>query len=375
MRGKTAFSLLLGAALAIGVARGGHELPIYPSFYPHEIEIRTMAAAEARDALRSGKLHAYIGGELGAVEAPAQQVRAIESLGSFVMVRINPHSPRLADDSSGCAIVKAAAQEIGRDTRFVLHPYPVTPLQGDFLYYSDLAEMAKSRFSQINGLTDRLHIRAGTDLASDHPGGSLTGADWDAEVMEVDATQQLEGIMLSVNGRLDPPWLRAAWFNAERLLGASISNPELQARVEGLVQRLKSGDFRDIPERINLERELVAALAGNCRQMIVGYTLKREYVNVEFSAGIENIGYDAITGLHSPIFIRTVKLKDFPWNGWLALGIGNASTAAWNPIGGMTDRFGRMVGLAIYDPALLPSPYEAGWMLNRISDLPSDARR
>ena len=38
--------------------------------------------------------------------------------------------------------------------------------------------------------------------------------------------------------------------------------------------------------------------------------------------GIENIGYDAIDGVHSPIFIRTVKLKDFPWNGSLVLGIG-----------------------------------------------------
>jgi hypothetical protein len=41
----------------------------------------------------------------------------------------------------------------------------------------------------------------------------------------------------------------------------------------------------------------------------------------------------------------------------------------------MTDRFGRMLGFALEDSALLPSPYEAGWMLNRISDLPSDARR
>ena len=30
--------------------------------------------------------------------------------------------------------------------------------------------------------------------------------------------------------------------------------------------------------------------------MVAGYTVKREYVNVEYSAGIENIGYDAIDG-------------------------------------------------------------------------------
>ena len=65
--------------------------------------------------------------------------------------------------------------------------------------------------------------------------------------------------------------------------------------------------------------------------MVAGYTVKREYVNVEFSAGIENIGYDAIEGLPRPIFIRTVKLKDFPWNGWLALGIGSQPARRLEP--------------------------------------------
>jgi hypothetical protein len=70
------------------------------------------------------------------------------------------------------------------------------------------------------------------------------------------------------------------------------------------------------------------------------------------------------------MFIRTVKLKDFPWNGWLALGIDGKPAAAWNPIGGMIDPFGRLLGFTVGDPALLPSPYESGWMLNRIADLP-----
>ena len=46
---------------------------------------------------------------------------------------------------------------------------------------------------------------------------------------------------------------------------------------------------------------------------------------------------------------------------------------AANPIGGMTDRFGRLMWDGVGDPALMPSPYEAGWMLNRISDVQSGA--
>jgi hypothetical protein len=33
-----------------------------------------------------------------------------------------------------------------------------------------------------------------------------------------------------------------------------------------------------------------------------------------------------------------------------------------------------MMSFAVTDPALLPSPYEAGWMLNRIADLPADRK-
>ena len=69
-----------------------------------------------------------------------------------------------------------------------------------------------------------------------------------------------------------------------------------------------------------------------------------------------------------------MKLKDFPWNGWLALGLGSRGDAAWNPIAGFTDPFGRLLWSAVGDPATLPSPYESTWMLNRISDIATPAR-
>ena len=72
------------------------------------------------------------------------------------------------------------------------------------------------------------------------------------------------------------------------------------------------------------------SLSG-CRALVAGYTVKREYFNAEFSAGIENISFDALEGFNSPMFLRTVKLKDFPWNGWLQLGLEPRPSAAWNP--------------------------------------------
>src|SRR3989442_14916458 len=55
-------SLCVAIAFAIlTVARGGHELPIYPSFYPHEIEITTAAPDRAAAQLVDNKMHAYVG--------------------------------------------------------------------------------------------------------------------------------------------------------------------------------------------------------------------------------------------------------------------------------------------------------------------------
>jgi len=140
-------------------------------------------------------------------------------------------------------------------------------------------------------------------------------------------------------------------------------------------QRLETGDYRDTVERVNLEGELVATLTGGCRKRVAGYTVKRQYFSAEFTNGIENIGFDSIEGLDSPIFIRTVKLKDFPWNGWLMLGIDAQPDAAWNPIAGFYDGFGRLLWSAIGDPALFSAPYDSSWMLNRIADVQSNSGR
>jgi len=368
MKRLAATILVLGAAL-VTVARGGHELPIYPSFYPHEIEIKSLAPEEAAQPLRDGKIQAYIGSDLSFAGAPPVDLHAIESLGSFIIVRVNPDSARAQDDASACAVVRTVMRALTGQSNFIPHPYPVTPFHGDYLHHADLAAAAMARFSIGEAPVD-LKIMARGGLAQSHPEWSARDADWDAEVDEVDAAALVASAIFSVNGWLAPPWVRTGWFHAERLLADATGEPARKQQIQSDLQRLKAGDFTGLVERINLERDLVTLLTSGCQKIVAGYTVKREYINVEFSAGIENIGYDSIAGLHSPIFIRTVKLKDFPWNGWLALGIGDKPAAAWNPIGGMNDPFGRLLGFTVGDPALLPSPYESGWMLNRIADLP-----
>ena len=118
---------------------------------------------------------------------------------------------------------------------------------------------------------------------------------------------------------------------------------------------------------MELERKLVAQLTSGCERVVAGYTVRRERFSAEFSEGVENVGHDAHAGFNSAIFVRTVKLKDFPWNGWLRLGIAGKPTAAWNPIGGLGDAAGRLIWAALGDPAMIPAPSSATWVANRVT--------
>ena len=358
-------ALLVAVALVAisGLARGGHEVPIYPSYYPHEIRLETMPPERAAGLLGEAKLHAYLGPEPRFAGAPPKSVRTVESLGNFVIVRVNGRSA--PGERASCDVAEAVIRDMAEKEGFVFHPYPVTPFDGDYLYHVDRAEAEKARLLAAAAPLRQLRVKAGDGLAGlVRPEWRAEGAEWDAAVEAVGAAELVAGSRSSLNGWLGPPWVKTGWFHAERLLADATGDA-------AIAQRLESGDYRDAVERVNLERELVAALITGCRTRIAGYTVKRQYVSAEFTNGIENIGFDSIEGLDSPIFIRTVKLKDFPWNGWMSLGIDAPPAAAWNPIAGFGDRFGRLLWSAIGDPALFSAPYDSGWMLNRIADVQS----
>jgi len=367
------------AGILVTVARAGHELPVYPSYYPHEIAIETMAPERAADLLRENKLHAYLGPPPPFPGDMPASIRAVESLGSFIVVRLNPASPAARDGSSACAMIETILRGMAGNGGFVFHPYPVTPLHGDYLYFADLAAAAKTRFlsaAATQPATPNPKIKAdGAQKNLVPPAWIAPGPEWDAAVETIDAAGLLAGSMRSVNGWIGPPWLKAGWFHAERILADTLDDSDAKGRAAAALARLEASQEHDSVERINLERELVTALAGNCRKVVAGYTVKRQVFSTEFTEGIENIGFDSIGGLNSPMFLRTVKLKDFPWNGWLTLGIDQAPQAAWNPIAGFDDPFGHLLWSAVGDPALLPQPYDSGWMLNRISDVQPNSGR
>ena len=284
--------IILAVAFAIVTpARSGHELPVYPSFYPQEIELMAVAPDRAADLLLTGKIQAYVGNAPRFTTAPPNSIDSIESLGSFAIVRVNPASPKAKDEQSACAIADTVVRDLGdKGAGLVVHPYPVTPFNGDYLHYIDLAEAAKARVlgggARLSNSDVQLKVR-----------GRTQDLDWDAEITEVGAADLIARASVAINGWSGPAWLRTGWFQAYLLLGALAGNEDLRHRVELLLQRLKTATYENAVERINLERTLVSTLAGNCRARVAGYTVKREYFSTAFTAGIENVSYELGDGL------------------------------------------------------------------------------
>lgn len=381
VKARRAFVIAAVTLALMPLARSGHELPVYPSYYPHEIEIAAYRPEQAGALLAAGQLHAYVAAAPRLEAAAPDGIGSVPSLGSLVVVKLNPGSSLAKDEASACAIVGTVARAMaGKGGDLVAHPYPVTPLHGDYLHHADLAEAAAARLAAgadawpAAGSRPRVRTVGAVAEGLVRPEWRAEGADWDAAIYEVDARHLVQSSTALVNGWAGPRWVRSGWFHAYRVL-AEATESQVKERVEADVGRLQAGDIADPAARANLERDVVRQLTAGCRAAVAGYTVRREHFNIGFSTGIENIASDALEGFSSPMFLRTVKLKDFPWNGWLKLGTPTPPQAAWNPVGGFTDEFGRLLWFAVGDPAAMPSPYDHGWVLNRISEVEETPRR
>jgi hypothetical protein len=362
------FALAGWAALAYG----GHELPFYPGYYPQEIRLDAVAPAKAATLLKKSELHAYVGVDPFDGRADPGDIGSAESLGGYLVVTVNPASRAAASRENRCGsaarVVRALAASKGA---FVPHPYPVTPYDADYLNHFDLIQSWRraDQAAGSTGSTGALKLRAKGPVAEKILGSraAAPGAPWDASVEEVSLDELLAPGRIAVNGWLGPPWLKRGWYHAYLLQAAAMGDPGERQAVEAIRQRLETGGYGDLAEKINLERALVSKLVAGCERAVAGYTLRRERFSTEFSQGVENVAWDSQSGLNSAVFVRTVKLKDFPWNGWLRIGTPGKPAAAWNPIAGFSDPAGRLAWAALGDPALLPAPYGGGWADNRVA--------
>ena len=368
-------ALYAALALAPGIAQAGHEATFYPSFYPQEIRIETLDPAAAASGWTKARIHAYAGDDLFSGSAVPADASAVGSLHSYLVLTFDATVGRYAVDRSDTQSRCSAASQIARglapgNPGFVRHPYPITPYHADYLEQFDLAQRAREAYlaPSARSAAVTLKVRARGRLAEGllPDGLKADSSGWDATLQEIDIGEfaDVRGTAWP-GGWIGPPWVKLGWFQTYRLFGEHPAKGRVRTLADATYHRLVTGQYQTPTERINLERSLVSGLVASCERVVLGYTLGREYFDGDYSNGVENVGFDSQTGLTSPIFARTVKLKDFPWNGWLRLGLATRPTAAWNPVAGFSDRFGRLLWQAVGDPALLPDPHGGSWMANR----------
>jgi hypothetical protein len=247
----------------------------------------------------------------------------------------------------------------------------VTPYHADLVWHADRARTARVRTQQAargGGAAPALRLRARGETARALVGRDVvTAGGWDAVVEDVELDDLLAPQRATMDGWLGPPWIRAGWFHAYLLQRGTLGDAAAGRQADALRDRLAAGQVADTTERVRSERELVGLLGRGCERVVLGYTTRREVYSADFSVGIENVASDSQEGLATPVFVRTAKLKDFPWNGWLDLATPTRPRSAWNPIGGFTDPGSRLLWAAIGDPALFPTPAGADWIGNRAS--------
>ncbi len=371
MRPSPRRAAFLATALAVWLyptlpARAGHEFPFYPSYYPQEITLSVLSQAAVPAKLADGSLHAYLGADPFAGSPVPPTVARAESLAAYVVIALNPTARFPGDPGRRCAAARAVAEALTAAPGYRPHPYPVTPYHPDYLQHADLAAAASA---PVGWDGPPLRVRAGDPSAAAliPPAHRAAGADWDAAVETVEIAPLWAEAAVGPNGSPGAPGLKMGWHHAYLVLRDGVGDLDTRRRADALHERLAAGENVPERQRLTLQRELVSTLRAGCERTIAGYTLRAESLNADYSGGIENAAYDAQAGLGSAIFPRTVKLKDFPWNGWLTVGVPEPPSAAWNPVAGFTDPAGRLLWLTLGDPALFPSPHGTGWIPNRVT--------
>ena len=364
--------MVAGLLVAGGQGSAGHSVGHFPSYYPDEIRIKAVDPAAAAKGLSDGTLHAYVGAAPAFAGPIPAHVESVRSLGSLLVLSFNTASPRFASADVRCTAARAIMATLREEKAggFVFHPYPVTPYHADYLHHLDRVQAAMDAVGTASAPATSEKIGAKGRLAAAIVNAREKLATDSADVLleEISVDELLARTSVPFDGWSGQPWAKEGWFEAHRLLAPALDNAAREEMDESYA-RLTRGQTLGLAERADLERRLVAALVEGCARMVVGYATREEYVGAAYPEGIENVAYDSLGGLNSPVFLRTVKLKEYPWNGKLHLGVPERSAGGWNPVTGFADPMGRLIWSAVGDPAMIQFPFNASWMPNRVQSI------
>ena len=300
---------MLALLLLVASDRGGagHQVAHYPSYYPDEIRISAVSPAEAAVGLSARTLHAYVGATPQFAGPVPAHVKPVTSLASFLVLAFDSASARFASAEARCSAGRSVLAALSREKAagFVFHPYPVTPYHADYLHHLDRIEAAKNALAERSASPGPLKIAAKGPLAEaivrNVWGEADVSGDLMLEVVPIDAPLISAG---ALGGWSAAPWIKQGWFQAHWLLAPAL-DPARRSAADDDHGRLTHGDVSGLAEHADLERRLVASLTQGCERMVVGYAVRQEFLTDAYPEGIENVGYDSLSGIGSPLFVRT----------------------------------------------------------------------
>ena len=231
MKRAVAFVLIGIAAAIVTVARGGHELPIYPSYYPHEIEIKVARARAARPRRCARERSRPMSVAVCAMSArrPSRCARSSRSAPSSPCASIRPprwRRTRLRPaPPSRRSLRELAGHERFRPASLSGHAVPrrLSPSRRP----RGRRQGALRRLTPRRSATSRSRRAARSRNSIRIGRRAMRTGTWRS--VEVDAAGLMDAATLAMNGWIAPPWVRTGWFHAERLLADAISDPAAKA--------------------------------------------------------------------------------------------------------------------------------------------------
>lgn len=121
--------LCIVSCLVLIPAEAGHELPYYPSFYPHKIRVEVVSPEAAATRLQQGTLQAYAGATPCFSAPPPAYVSAVSSLGAYLVLTFDGAVAQQWQPEQRCAVLQDMVSILAVGATNLCIP----PLSGDTL--------------------------------------------------------------------------------------------------------------------------------------------------------------------------------------------------------------------------------------------------
>ncbi|WP_448605502.1 hypothetical protein [Thermoflexus hugenholtzii] len=372
------FTLVL-SQFYVNIGLAGHENVQYQSYYPHEIRFLQVdnldvAVRLFKNTTTSGRvegLHLYLG-KIGKTEAKANySIKYLNFITNIYLLRFSEFNRHLQNSkirsviAYGCINRNELAKEMLTSPLFI----PLLPYHRETSYVKDIEERLKTIectdiFQELKIL--KVGFTAGQEDLADkiveqiksNTGFKLNAEkvsnpnDWDILVTRIDMPSYVLSKLSYING---------VYYGTDTFEGTTFIKDLFLNGKEKPEQRIISEE-----DLFLYTRSIVSEWYERGFTYPLMYDIEYYIYNDDYDEGLHNMAWSPLVGLTEPsAFFRTVKIKLFPWNGWLLVGSPTVDKCKFNPFPVPGDQTCYGLWSVLSDPAFVLNPYNLTFEPNR----------